>query len=254
MSQERSTHILIPHIKTCYKSQCTLLKSRIYYDLLTEKYIFSRFIYSKLWSLMDFREPQMNFHVVQEIWECSWKRKDGGLFEVETTLLTRREIRKPLDIFEMQGVVTRSIRPRSVVLRQRAPSPKQSVRCCGVEVLIHTGCTKQVSTVLTCQDYCRREVLRNDAVTGGWGCTVSGKVCNDEAMQAAIAQSIQRLATSLTVRGSYPPNPSGRAAWGEGLRPIAYWCCGFESRHRHGRLCCRGISDMRTENIKVHNG
>jgi hypothetical protein len=40
-------------------------------------------------------------------------------------------------------------------------------------------------------------------------------------------------------------DPSGRAVWGVGLRPLAYWDCGFESRREHGCLflvsvvCCQ---------------
>ena len=31
---------------------------------------------------------------------------------------------------------------------------------------------------------------------------------------------------------------SGRAVWGDGLRPIAFWGCEFESRRGHGWLYC----------------
>jgi hypothetical protein len=39
--------------------------------------------------------------------------------------------------------------------------------------------------------------------------------------------------------------PGGRAILGVDLQPLAYWCCGFESRLRHGYLsvvsvvCCQ---------------
>jgi len=31
-------------------------------------------------------------------------------------------------------------------------------------------------------------------------------------------------------------DPIGHVVWGVGLRPLAYWDCGFESRRRHGFL------------------
>jgi hypothetical protein len=40
-------------------------------------------------------------------------------------------------------------------------------------------------------------------------------------------------------------DPSGRAVYGMGLRPLAYWDCGFESHRGHGCLflvsvvCCQ---------------
>jgi hypothetical protein len=40
-------------------------------------------------------------------------------------------------------------------------------------------------------------------------------------------------------------DPSSRAVWGVGLRPLACWDCGFESRRRYGCLslvivvCCQ---------------
>jgi hypothetical protein len=40
-------------------------------------------------------------------------------------------------------------------------------------------------------------------------------------------------------------DPSGRAVYGVGLWPLAWWDCGFESRRRHGCLslvsvvCCQ---------------
>jgi hypothetical protein len=33
-------------------------------------------------------------------------------------------------------------------------------------------------------------------------------------------------------------DPSGRAVWGVGLRPLACWVCGFESREGYGCLFC----------------
>jgi hypothetical protein len=45
-------------------------------------------------------------------------------------------------------------------------------------------------------------------------------------------------------------DPSGRAVKSVGVRPLAFWDCGFESRRKHGCLsvvsvvrCCRGLCD-----------
>jgi len=36
----------------------------------------------------------------------------------------------------------------------------------------------------------------------------------------------------------FKADPSSRAVWGVGLRPLAYWDCGFESRRGHECLVC----------------
>ena len=49
--------------------------------------------------------------------------------------------------------------------------------------------------------------------------------------------------------GGIEADPSARAVYGEGLRPIACWDCEFESRRGHGCLCCVLYSkDKRQDN------
>jgi hypothetical protein len=68
--------------------------------------------------------------------------------------------------------------------------------------------------------------------------------------------SVVGIATRYGLDG--PGIESSQFQWpnrlNESLWPIACWDCGFESCRGHGCLCCRGISNMRTKDIKVNDG
>jgi len=42
-------------------------------------------------------------------------------------------------------------------------------------------------------------------------------------------------------------DPSGHAVTGVGLRLLAYWDCGFESRRGHGCLSCVSVTCFQVE-------